>query len=105
MAAYGDHLGFPIGKILAIFNLHVTPMLPIKFEANSPFGSREKRKIDLQYGRHSGHLGFPIGTILAFFNLQVSPMIPIKFKINWPFSAGEEAKNRFSSLDIRFERF
>ena len=25
---HGGHLGFPIGKILAIFNLQVTPMFP-----------------------------------------------------------------------------
>ena len=27
---YGGHLGFPIRTILAIFDLQVTPMLPIK---------------------------------------------------------------------------
>ena len=27
----GSHLGFPIGMILAIFDLQVTPMLPTKF--------------------------------------------------------------------------
>ena len=38
------HLGFPIGKILAIFDLQVTPMLPTKFRVNWPFGSLEKAK-------------------------------------------------------------
>ena len=28
---HGSHLGFPIGTILAIFDLQVTPMLPTKF--------------------------------------------------------------------------
>ena len=28
---HGCHLGLPIGKILAIFDLQVTPMLPTKF--------------------------------------------------------------------------
>ena len=28
---HGGHLGFPIGTILAIFDLQVTPMLPTKF--------------------------------------------------------------------------
>ena len=28
---HGDHLGFPIGMILAIFYLYVTLMLPTKF--------------------------------------------------------------------------
>ena len=27
---WGDHLGFPIGKILAIYDLQVTSMLPTK---------------------------------------------------------------------------
>ena len=42
MAANGGHLGFPIGTFLAIFYLHVTPMLPIKFRVSWPFGSGEE---------------------------------------------------------------
>ena len=30
----GGHLGFPIGMILAIFDLQVTPILPSKFGVN-----------------------------------------------------------------------
>ena len=90
------HLGFPIGTILAIFNLQVTLMLPSKFGVNWPFGSGEEAKIDFQDGSHGGHLGFPIGTILAIFDLQVTLMVPSKFGVNWPFGSGEEAKNRFS---------
>ena len=40
----GGHLGFPIGTILAIFDLQVTPMLPSKFGVNWPFGSGEETK-------------------------------------------------------------
>ena len=40
----GGHLGFPIGTILAIFDLQVTPMLPSKFGVNWPFGSGEEAK-------------------------------------------------------------
>ena len=36
---HGDHLGFPVGTILAIFDLQVTKMLPIKFQIYWPFGS------------------------------------------------------------------
>ena len=36
---HGGHFGFPIGMILAIFDLQVTPMLPTKFRVNWPFGS------------------------------------------------------------------
>ena len=36
--------GLMIGEILAIFDLRVTPMLPIKFRVNWPFGSGEEAK-------------------------------------------------------------
>ena len=35
---HGGHLGFPIGTILAIFDLQVTPMLPTKYHVNWPRG-------------------------------------------------------------------
>ena len=41
---HGGHLGFPIGMILAIFDLQVTPILPSKFGVNWPFGSGEEAK-------------------------------------------------------------
>ena len=34
----GGHLGFPIGTIVAIFDLQVTPVLPIKYQVNWPRG-------------------------------------------------------------------
>ena len=40
----GGHLGFPIGTILDIFDLQVTPMLPSKFGVNWSFGSGEEAK-------------------------------------------------------------
>ena len=41
---HGGHLWFPIGTILAIFDLQVTSMLPSKFGVNWPFGSGEDAK-------------------------------------------------------------
>ena len=41
---HGGHLGFPIGTILATFDLQVTLMLPSKFGVNWPFGSGEEAK-------------------------------------------------------------
>ena len=37
---HGRYLGFPIGttKILAVFDLQVTPMLPTKYRVNRPSG-------------------------------------------------------------------
>ena len=64
--------------ILAIFDLQVTLMLPIKFGVSWHFGSGEKKakkkkkkkkKIDFQDGGHGGHLGLPIRTIIAIFDL------------------------------------
>ena len=41
---HGNHLPFPTGTILAIFDPQVTPLLPTKFQGNWPFGSGEKAK-------------------------------------------------------------
>ena len=65
------HLEFPIGTILAIFDLEVIPMLPTKFRVSTDSGVQEKKqKIEFQDG---SHLRFPIGTILAIFNKQSHP--------------------------------
>ena len=93
MDDHGSHLGFPIGTILAIFDLQVTLMLPSKFGVNWPFSSGEEAKNRFSRWRP---LGFSIGSILAIFDLQVTLMLPSKFGVNWPFCSGEEAKNRFS---------
>ena len=60
-------ISFPIGTVLAIFDLHVTSMLPTKFPVNWPFSSGEERKIDFQGGSHCGHLGFLIRNDLGNF--------------------------------------
>ena len=86
------HLGFPIGMILAIFDLQVTSMRPSKFEVNWPLGSGEEAKNRFSRWRPSW-----ISDRHDFsFDLQVTPMLPSKFGVNWPFGSGEEAKKRFS---------
>ena len=89
---HSGHLGFPIGTILAIFDLQVTLMLPskiFKIGVNWPdFGSGEEAKNRFSNGGHGGHLGFPIGTILAIFDLQVTLMLPTKYQVNWPKGVG-----------------
>ena len=47
---HGGHLGFPISRILAIFDLQVTLILPTKSEVSWPFGSGIEGKIDFQDG-------------------------------------------------------
>ena len=39
---HGSHIGFPIGTILAIFDLQVSPMLPTKFWVNWHLGLLEE---------------------------------------------------------------
>ena len=41
---HGGHLGFPIGTILAVFDLQAILKLPSKFGVNWPFGSGEETK-------------------------------------------------------------
>ena len=41
---HGGHFGFPIGTILAIFDLKVSTMLPTKSQVNWPFNSEEEAK-------------------------------------------------------------
>ena len=72
---YGGHLGFPIGTILAIFDLQVTLA---SLESNGLSVQEKKQNIDFKDGGHGGHLGFPIGTIFAIFDLQVTLILPSK---------------------------
>ena len=85
---YCGHLGFPIGKILAIFGLQVTWMFPTKSIGLSV--QERKWKIDFKNG---GQLGFSMGKILASFDLQVIPMLLTKFQVNW--LRFRRRKNRF----------
>ena len=82
---HGGHLGFPIGTILAVFDLQVILMLPTKFQVNWPFGSGEEAKNRISDLKD-----------LSYFSSTSHPMLPNKFQVNWPLCSGEEAKNRFS---------
>ena len=93
---HSGHLGFPIGTILAIFDLQVTQMLPSKFGVNWPFRSGEEAKNRFSRWRPWQPSWILAGTILAIFDLQVTPMLPSKFGVNWPLGSGEDAKNTFS---------
>ena len=76
---HGSHLGFPIGKILAIFIYKSPQCFLASLESNGLSVQEKKRKIDFQDGHHGGQLEFLIGMILAIFDLQVTPMLPSKF--------------------------
>ena len=83
---HGGHLGFPIGTILAIFDLQVTRCFLQSFMSIGLSVQEKKPKIDFQDGGHGGHLGFPIRKFLPIcFYLQITPMILTRFQVNWPF--------------------
>ena len=42
---HGGHLGYRMGTILAILNLHVATMPPTKFQLNPTYGSGEMSKM------------------------------------------------------------
>ena len=69
----GSHL-FPVGMILAFFDLQTSSMILTKFQVNWSFGSGEDAKIDFQDGHHG------IRTILAIFDLLVASMLPPSFE-------------------------
>ena len=62
-----DHLGFPIGMILATLVYKLSRYFLPSFESVG-LSIQKKRKIYFQDGGHGGHLGNPIVTILAIFD-------------------------------------
>ena len=106
MAGPSGHLGSPIDRSLANFDLQVTLTLPTIESTGVLFRKRSENMFS--DGRHCGHFGFQIETILSPFDLQVTTMQPTKYPVSWPFGSGEEVKNRFSrwaSLDFRSVQF
>ena len=78
---HGDQLGYQNVTILAILNLCVTVMPPIKFWLYLTYGLEEMSFKEFQDGHH--------GTILAFLNLCVTMMPPIKFWLNPTYGLGD----------------
>ena len=77
------HLGFPIGTILAIFDLEVILLLQCKSQLNSPNGlGVEVKKNGFQDGGYGVNLGFLLGIILAIFHLKVNLLLHPKFQLN-----------------------
>ena len=75
--AFFGHTGFPIGSILAIYDLQITPMLPTKFQANWPFGSGESWIFDRN-------------DFCIFFFFYKSPRCFLPFRGNCPRGVGGE---------------
>ena len=73
--SHGSHFGFLIGKILAIFDLPVTLMLPTKVRVSWPFDSDEANRF------------FKTATMVAILDFQSEPiliylMLATKFRIS-----------------------
>ena len=75
----GHHLGYRNGTILAILNLCVTVMPPIKFGSIRYKIWEEMSFEEFQYGSLGGYLGYQNGMILAMLNLCFTVMLPIMF--------------------------
>ena len=62
-----DQLAFPFGTILGSFDLQVTPMLPIKFQVNWLFSSREEAKNNFKMAAIAAILDFRSERFELFF--------------------------------------
>ena len=92
MATVAATLDLQSEQFLAIFDLHVTQILPTKFQVDWHFGSKE-----VQNRLSWCHFGFPIETILASFDLQVTLIFRNGFK-----SVGLSVQEKFN---INLEQF
>ena len=90
------HLGYQNGTILAILNLYVALMPPIKFwlKQTNGLGGDVVWRIPRWPPGH--HLGYQKGTIFAILNLYNAPMPPIKFRLNLTYGLGGDVVWRIS---------
>ena len=81
---HDGHLGYQNGKILAILNVCVTVMPPIKFWINwTQFG-----RCRLKNFKMATMVGYRNGIILAILNLCVTVMPPINYWLNPTYGLG-----------------
>ena len=85
-------LDFWSERILALFYLQVTLMLPTKFPDNWLFRSEEAKN---RFSSWQPWRPPWIRTILATFDLLVTPILPTKFQDNWPFFQKKKWKTDF----------
>ena len=88
----GNHLGFPIGTILAIFYERVTPTRPTKFQVSWPFGSGEEAKHRFSRWRPSW---ISDRNNFSYFWSISRPDAPIKFQVNSPLVQEKKRKIDF----------
>ena len=98
---YGGHLGFPIGMILAIFDLPVTPMLPTKFRVNLPFGSGEEAKNRFSRWPPWQPAWISDQNNFSYFWSTVTQKLPTQVRVNWLFG-GHGSHHRFPIKQFYF---
>ena len=89
---HGGQLGYGNGTILAILNLCVTVMPPIKFQLNqtSSLGGDVVWRISRW---PPWHLRYRNEMILVILNLHVATMPPTKFQLNPTYGSGKDVEN------------
>ena len=96
------HLEFPIGTIVAIFDLSVIAMFPTKFRIR-----RKSEKYIFKMAAIATILDYRSERFLLFLiynkksGLQAISMLSTKFRVNCLCGSGEEAKNIFSEWPWR----
>ena len=75
----GCRVGFSIGRILAISNLQVTPMLPTKFRVNWPSGPGGEAQN--RFSRWRPSWNFDRNELASFKDLQITPILPTKVRV------------------------
>ena len=93
---HGGHLGYPIGKILAIFDLQVTPMSPTKFGVSWPFGAGEEAKYRFSRWPPWRPSWISDRHDFSYFWSISQPNASYQGRSQLAFGLGVEAKNRFS---------
>ena len=84
---HGSHLGYQNIMILAILNLYVALMPPIKFRL------RVWEEILIEEFQDGHHGGYQNGRILAILNLHVATMPPRKFQLNPTYGSVGDVEN------------
>ena len=96
---HGGHLGYWNGTFLAILNLCISPMSPIKFQLNLTWFRRRCRLKNYKMvaeATKGGHLGYRYRTILAILNHCTTVMPPIKLWLNPTYGLGGDVVWRIS---------
>ena len=92
---HSDHLRCLNRMFLAILNLYVAPMPPIKFQLHPTYGLEGYVIWRISNGHSLGYLN---GTILAILNFHVSTVPHKKFPLNLTYSSEADVIWKFSTL-------